>query len=73
VFAPAGTPRDVVTILNREIVGLLQAPDVRQRLANEGSMVVGSTPQGLREHVRQEVGKWKKLVAETNIKLEASR
>jgi tripartite-type tricarboxylate transporter receptor subunit TctC len=73
VFAPAGTPRDVVTILNREIVGLLQAPDVRQRLANEGSMVVASTPQELREHVRQEVGKWKKLVAETNIKLEASR
>ncbi len=73
VFAPAGTPRAIVDVLNREIVGLLQAPDVRQRLAAEGSIVAAGTPLQLTEHVRQEVSKWTRLVKEANIRLDASR
>ena len=73
VFAPAHTPRNIVALLNREIVYLLQAPEVKQRLATEGSMVVASTPQELTEHISREVVKWTKLVKEANIKLEASR
>jgi tripartite-type tricarboxylate transporter receptor subunit TctC len=72
-FAPAGTPRAIVETLNREIVALLQAPDVRQRLAAEGSIVAAGTPQQLTEHIRQEVGKWTRLVKEANIRLDASR
>ena len=73
VFAPANTPRATVTFLNREITGLLRAPEVRQRLAAEGSMVVASAPQELTDHVRQEVAKWSTLVKEANIKLDSSR
>ena len=73
VFAPAHTPREIVNMLNREIVGLLQSPDVRQRLATEGSMVVAGTPRQLTEHVKQEVTKWSALVKQANIRLEASR
>ena len=73
VFAPAHTPREIVAVLNREIVGLLQSPDVKQRLATEGSIVVASTPQQLTEHVKQEVAKWSTLVRQANIRLETSR
>jgi tripartite-type tricarboxylate transporter receptor subunit TctC len=73
VFAPAGTPRDIVTLLNREIVALLQSPEIRQRLAIEGSMVEASTPQQLTEHIRQEVGKWTRLVRDANLRLDISR
>ena len=73
ILAPAGTPRDIVNLLNREIVGLLQAPDVRQRLSTEGSMVAAGTPQQLAEHIGQEIGKWTRLVREANIRLDTNR
>ncbi len=60
ILAPARTPREIVTLLNRETVAVLQLPDIRERFAREGSMVVGSTPQQLTEHIKQEVEKWTK-------------
>jgi tripartite-type tricarboxylate transporter receptor subunit TctC len=70
VLAPVGTPRTAITLLNREIVALLQAADVKQRFANDGSMVVAGTPQQLTDHLRREVAKWARLVKDANIKLE---
>jgi tripartite-type tricarboxylate transporter receptor subunit TctC len=70
VLAPAKTPRDITTVLNREIVALLQAPDVKERLAAEGSTVVASTPEALREHLRRDIAKWQKVVKTANIRLE---
>ncbi|MGH8616182.1 MAG: tripartite tricarboxylate transporter substrate binding protein [Burkholderiales bacterium] len=72
ILAPAKTPRDIVVLLNREIVALLQAPDVRERYATDGSMIVAGTPQQLAEHIRVEVAKWAKLIQERNIKLETA-
>jgi tripartite-type tricarboxylate transporter receptor subunit TctC len=70
VLAPAKTPRDITTALNREIVALLQAPDVKERLAAEGSTVVASTPEALREHLRRDIAKWQNVVKTANIRLE---
>ena len=70
ILAPARTPREIVTLLNRETVAVLQLPDTRERFAREGSMVVGSTPQQLTEHIKQEVEKWTKLVKESNVKFD---
>jgi tripartite-type tricarboxylate transporter receptor subunit TctC len=70
VLAPAKTPRNVTTALNREIVALLQAPDVKERLAEEGSTVVASTPEALREYLRRDIAKWQKVVKTANIRLE---
>ena len=73
MFAPAKTPVAIVTQLNRETVAVLQSPEVRQRFAVDGSMVVASTPAQLAEHVRQDVAKWAKLVREANIRLDATK
>ena len=73
MFAPAKTPVAIVTQLNRETVAVLQSPEVRQRFAVDGSMVVASTPPQLAEHVRQDVAKWAKLVREANIRLDATK
>jgi tripartite-type tricarboxylate transporter receptor subunit TctC len=70
VLAPAKTPRDITMALNRDIVALLQAPDVKERLAAEGSTVVASTPEALREHLRRDIAKWQKVVKAANIRLE---
>jgi tripartite-type tricarboxylate transporter receptor subunit TctC len=73
VLAPARTPRDITTLLNRETVALLQAPDVKERLAAEGSTVVASTPEQLTAHLKQEIAKWDKVVKQANIRLDATR
>jgi tripartite-type tricarboxylate transporter receptor subunit TctC len=62
VFAPAGTPQDVILKINGEIVRMLSAPDVRERMAHEGADAVGSTPEAFSKRVASELAKWSKLV-----------
>ena len=52
VLAPQATPRRSPALLNREIVALLQAPDVKERYAQEGSTIVASTPAAARQPSR---------------------
>lgn len=73
VLAPANTPKAIAALLNREIVALLQAPDVRERLAREGSTVAATTPEGLVDHLRSEISKWEKVTRVAGIRLDATR
>jgi tripartite-type tricarboxylate transporter receptor subunit TctC len=73
VLAPAKTPKEITDLLNREIVALLQSPEVKNRLAAEGSTVVASTPGDLRVHLDRDIAKWRKVVKAANIRLDASQ
>src|SRR5262245_5917273 len=73
MLAPGRTPKAIVSFLNREIVALLQASDVRERYAKEGSTIVASTPAELVSHLESEIAKWRRLVKEGNIRLDAAR
>jgi tripartite-type tricarboxylate transporter receptor subunit TctC len=73
VLAPAKTPKEITDTLNRDIVALLQAPDVKNRLAAEGSTVVASTQGELRNHLERDIAKWRKVVKAANIRLDASQ
>jgi len=64
---PAGTPREIVQRLNRETAVILLAPDMRQKLAEQGAEAVGGPPETFAVHVRRERDKWSKLVRERNI------
>ena len=72
-LAPVKTPQSITAHLNREMVALLQAADVKERLAKEGSTVVASTPAQLTEHLRAEIAKWEKVTRTAGISLEATR
>ena len=61
VFAPAGTPKDIIDKLNGEIVAMLQTPDVQARITREGADPVGSSPEQWSERFRNEVEKWAKV------------
>lgn len=61
VFAPAGTPKDIVGKLNGEIVAMLQTPEVQARITREGAVPVGSSPKQWSERFRNEVDKWAKV------------
>lgn len=58
---PAGTPAQIVNLLNREMVKGIRAQDVRDRLAADGAEVVGSTPGEFAKYLRSDLERWRKL------------
>lgn len=67
LFAPAGTPREVVEKLNAEIARIVQLPDVRSRIQDMGAEAGPMTPAEYAAWVQGEVNKWSKLVREAGI------
>ena len=70
LYVPAGTPKDVIAILNREANAALQLEDVRAKLAGMGIEISGSTPEALQAELADEIAKWAKVVKDANLKLE---
>ena len=69
-LAPATTPRDIVNRLNREIVQVLQRPEVRDRLLGMSTVPVGNSPQQFGQFIRAERDKWAKVVRDARIRIE---
>jgi tripartite-type tricarboxylate transporter receptor subunit TctC len=70
LVAPAGTPKDIVTRLNTEIVRLLQETETSEKLAAQGFEVRTSTPEQLGSYIKSEIAKWAPLVKESGVKPE---
>jgi len=70
VLAPAGTPRDVVRLLNEATAKALQDPDVKERLLADGSEVLLSTPEEFEKIIVAEIAKWTKVIRRAGIKEE---
>jgi tripartite-type tricarboxylate transporter receptor subunit TctC len=67
VFAPAGTPKDVVNKINGEIVRMLKTPEVRERIIREGADPVGSTPEQFTDRFKNEIAKWSKVAKQAGL------
>ncbi len=67
VFAPAGTPRDVVGKINDELVQLVKSSDVRARMEAEGAVPVGSAPEAFAARVQSEIAKWGRVIKAAGI------
>ena len=65
--APAGTPREVIAVLNKEIAAILALPDVRESMLKQGLIPESGTPEEIASQIRSDVGRWKKFIAETHI------
>jgi tripartite-type tricarboxylate transporter receptor subunit TctC len=70
VFAPAGTPVDVVKRLNTEIVKIINMPDVREKLVGLGAEPVGNTPDEFAALVKGEVVKWAAVVKQSGARVD---
>lgn len=67
IFAPAGTPPDVVARINSECNAILRLPDIRDALAKQGLAAVADRPERLGELVAQELERWTRVVANAHI------
>jgi tripartite-type tricarboxylate transporter receptor subunit TctC len=70
VLAPAGTPKDTVDVLNRQIARILDLPDVKERLQTIGFDPASSTPDAAAAHMKAETDKWTAVVRDAKIKIE---
>jgi tripartite-type tricarboxylate transporter receptor subunit TctC len=73
MLAPAKTPRNIVNALNAAVVSAMQSPEMRDRLAADGSTVVGSSADELGAHIRGEIAKLSKVVSDAKIRLDDAR
>jgi tripartite-type tricarboxylate transporter receptor subunit TctC len=70
VFAPAKTPQPIVRRMREEIAKLVNTPEIREKLLEQGADAVGSTPEELGRVVTAELAKWAPLIREANIRPE---
>ena len=68
VYAPAGTPREIVMKLNAEIIKALHLPDVKERFASQGADLIGNTPEQHVAFLKTEIDKWEKIAKLSNAK-----
>jgi tripartite-type tricarboxylate transporter receptor subunit TctC len=70
LFAPAGTPPEIVAKLNEAANAAMKDPAVIERMKEFSATIVGSTPEELGKHVSAELAKWKPIVEDAKIQMD---
>jgi tripartite-type tricarboxylate transporter receptor subunit TctC len=70
MWAPAGTPRQIVVRLNQALARMLKQPDIQERLRASGREPAHSTPEEFASAVARDIATWSKVVKTGNIKLD---
>ena len=65
LFAPAATPKPVLDMLNAALVKVLNQPDVKKKIAEQGGDVVAETPEQFAAFIKAETAKWGKVVKDS--------
>lgn len=70
LYAPRGTPKEVVILLNKELNKVLQTPEIKNSLEKQGAESWLSTPTETKEYLVKEITKWTKVVKVAGVKPE---
>jgi len=70
ILVPAGTPKEVVDTLYREIKKLVTLPDVNEKLKTLGFVPIANTPEEFAARINVEIPKWAKVVQGASLKIE---
>ena len=70
LFAPTGTPPEIVARLNAEVQKIMRSADVEKRLEAEGAKFIPTTPESFAVFQKAEAAKWSKAIREAGIKAE---
>jgi tripartite-type tricarboxylate transporter receptor subunit TctC len=70
LFAPAGTPREIIMRLNAAVNKAVQMPDVREKFVAQGAGTLSGSPEQVAAYVKSEVAKWAKVVKASGAKVE---
>ena len=67
VFVPAGKPKEIVTLLQKEIAAVVKSPDIKARLLEVGVVPEGNTPEEFSAYLKADIAKWRKVIADAKI------
>jgi tripartite-type tricarboxylate transporter receptor subunit TctC len=67
LFAPSGTPPEIVKTLNQALQEILAEPDVKKRLLELGIEAKASTPEEITARLKSDIDKWKKVIEKAGI------
>jgi tripartite-type tricarboxylate transporter receptor subunit TctC len=67
VLAPAGTPQEIVELLQREIAAILGIPEIKEKVLALGFEPAGITPREFDAYIRAEIAKWRKVIEDAKI------
>ena len=70
VMVPAGTPKDIIVLLNREIAKIIATPDMQARLTELGYEPVASSPEEFARRIKTEIATWAGVIRAAHIKAE---
>ena len=70
VVMPANTPRDMVVKVNAELAKMLKAPDMKEKILQQGGIASGSSPEEFMAFLKAETDKWAKVAKAARIRLE---
>jgi tripartite-type tricarboxylate transporter receptor subunit TctC len=70
VLAPAGTPRDIISRINGEVVRALKQPDYRGLLVNNTIEPIGSPPERLTQYIKSELAKWARVIKAADVRID---
>ena len=68
--APPGTPRAIIERLHKATVAVLEMPDVKQTLLDQGIDAAPSAPEQFAAYIRSETGKWTKVIKAAGVRVE---
>ena len=67
VFVPAGTPKEIIALLQKEIAAVVKSPDIKARLLEVGVVPEGNTPEEFAAYLKADIAKWRKVIADAKI------
>ncbi len=70
LFAPVGTPREIIVRLHGEVIKALASAEVKQRLAAQGFDADGNTPEQFADVIRRDLARWQKVIASAKIRVD---
>ena len=70
IYAPAGTPKEIIALLNREIRAAVETSEVRERYASQAVDAAASTPEEVRAILVAEIAQWEKVVRQTGMRVD---
>jgi tripartite-type tricarboxylate transporter receptor subunit TctC len=68
LMVPSGTPKDIVSMINAEVIKVIGAPDMRARIIEQGFLPGTMSVSDTEKFVRADVERWAKVIREANIK-----
>jgi tripartite-type tricarboxylate transporter receptor subunit TctC len=68
ILAPAGTPRSIISRVNAELVKIMHAPELREKLAGTGTEPLTSTPEEFAAYIKKEIAKWGDVIRKAGVK-----